>query len=146
MKRATFKWKVLGNVCVSCSSAGEIPEEDWNAHLKALESAGVIKALTSTVGPIDVDSTHRKQAAEVVMRKHMRCAMVTDERLVRGLVTAISWLGVDIKAYAWDEARRALEYLDVPASLHDRVHAVLLELRQACVLADAVLKTAARAG
>jgi hypothetical protein len=144
MKQSTLKWSIVGDVCVSCVTEGRIAEDAWRAHLEALAAPAITMALTSALGPIDVDGTHRKQVADLVAHKGMRTVMVTDERMVRGLATAISWLGVDIKAYSWVDVRDAIAHLKSSRPEQERLLEALMDVRRACQAAETTAKTGVR--
>ena len=58
--------------------------------------------------------------------------MVTDDKLVRGILTAISWFGGNVKAYPWAELKAAIQYLKIPSHSEDRVESLAAELRRRC--------------
>jgi hypothetical protein len=68
--------------------------------------------------------------AEVLRSRNIPTAAVTDERLVRGLITAVSWLGVDIKPFAWSEVHNAVTYLKVPSIFADKVYETAMAFKK----------------
>jgi hypothetical protein len=48
-----------------------------------------------------MSSTQRRQAAQLAEELSLRTVVVTDDRIGRGIVTAVSWLGADIRAASW---------------------------------------------
>jgi hypothetical protein len=66
---------------------------------------------------------------ETLKRKGVQIAIVTDEKVVRGIVTAASWVGVDAKAYSWTELRDAIKHLGIPPESTERVVAAVNHLR-----------------
>lgn len=111
MKYATHKWVTVENLIMTFTSAGEIGQADWDGFMAALDSPNITRYLGMSRGLIGVNSLKRKQGSEILNRRKISSAIVTDERFVRGLVTAVSWLGVDMKAFSWAELRLALRHL-----------------------------------
>lgn len=128
-----MKWILVDDVFISCATEGSVPDEVWASYVKDLHERRFAKHLATAVGAVALTSTQRKSAAEVIMRRGVPVAVVTDERLVRGIVTAVSWLGVDIKAFSWGEVRPALRHLQVSPEVVDRAFMGLTNLRNACM-------------
>jgi hypothetical protein len=129
MSKANFEWVILGDLAVSCTSRGDMPNERWNEYLKELRAYRVSKVLGTAVGSLSLTSAQRKQASEVMEELNITSAGVTDESIVRGFVTALSWVGVNIKAFSWAELRQAIAYLQVPPSVAERAFQAAHELR-----------------
>jgi hypothetical protein len=110
-------WRVYSQVLVSFTKAGKIPNEVWDAYIAALSSPSVKSSLALTVGSVDVNSVQRKQVSEVVTnpKSQLLCVVVTDNPLTRGIATAVSWFGANLKAFSWRDLERALESLGVNA-------------------------------
>lgn len=109
---AYHEWAEFGHILVTFSTAGEISDTDWDGFMKDLDRTAITKYLGVSVGVVHANSVKRKQGSEILTRRKISSAIVTDETLVRGLVTAVSWLGVDMKAFAWTDLGRAIHYLD----------------------------------
>ena len=62
--------------------------------------------------------------------KALSIAVVTDVKLVRGMVTAVSWLGVDIKAFSWLDVSAALKHLEVTNATQSSAIAVIERFRR----------------
>jgi len=58
-----------------------------------------------------------------------KISVVTLSRLVRGIVTAISWFNPNIKAFSTIQIPAALEYLEIPAAEHDTIYREIKSLR-----------------
>ncbi len=72
----------------------------------------------------------RKKGVDAAKEKGIRVAVVTDERLVRGIVTAASWFGTDIQAFDWSHLRDAIDFLQVQTELKDYVERTCEDLRR----------------
>jgi hypothetical protein len=80
--------------------------ERWFA---AAELPGSTISLILTVGPLRIDPELRRAIVATLERIRMRMVAVTDNRLNRGLIGMIGWLGVSVSSYPWsrlDDAAR----------------------------------------
>jgi hypothetical protein len=102
---------VFGHILVTFTTAGLITDTDWNQFMHGLEKEPVTKYLGVSFGTVEVSSVKRKQGAEILKRRRISAAIVNDDRLVRGMVTAVSWLGVDMKPFASADLGPAIHYL-----------------------------------
>jgi hypothetical protein len=106
-------WTVVGDLMVSFHLPGPIPRDAWDDYCDTIASASVLKVLATSIGAVEVDSDQRKQMS-LALRTPPRAAaaIVTDEAIVRGLMTATAWLGrVDLKAFPWHKVADAYRYL-----------------------------------
>lgn len=124
-------WRRLGDVMICVSGSGEVSDETWSRYLDSLEHESVKKYIGVTIGTTQLKSTQRKSGTETLKRRGIRPAVVTDDRLVRGIVTAASWLGLEVKAFSTTELERALEWLEVDAELSSQILKVTKELSAA---------------
>jgi hypothetical protein len=132
------QWIVLGDLMVSFTRPGkEGPDALWQTFAKDL-SKGIGRYLATSVGTVEVTSVQRKLVADVLRNRNIPTAAVTDERLVRGLITAVAWLGADIKPFAWADLHGAIEYLRVPSIFSDKAHETAMRWRSE--LADKSLR------
>jgi hypothetical protein len=129
MKPAIHKWINLGDLLISFSTAGPVPTDVWDEFLKHVNEAPVSKFLGASVGLFEVSSIQRKQLSNIMMKRKIPIAAVTDEKLVRGIVTAASWLGVNVKAFAWVDLRQAIRHLGVARPMEDTAYEKVMELR-----------------
>ncbi len=128
---ASHQWMFLDNLLVTVSSSGLIPAETWDSFIAAMrEAKGTTRYLAATTGPIETTSIQRKEVFEVAKNLRMRVAVVTDERLTRGIVTAAAWVGVDCASFSWAEAQKAVSFLALPPALGDRALAAIEKMRR----------------
>jgi hypothetical protein len=112
----------VGGVLVSVYSARNPTNEDWNEYLQLCRkhvARGHAKALAVTDGG-GPDVHQRAATLEAVGENNMTAAVVSDARIVRGIVTALSWFNRRIRAFPFSNGagiQDALTYLevDVPA-------------------------------
>ena len=102
---------VFGHIICTFTTAGLITDPDWDAFMRDLEKEPVTKYLGVSTGTVEVSSLKRKQGSEILKRRKISSAIVTEDRLVRGMVTAVSWLGVDMKAFSFADLPAAIRYL-----------------------------------
>lgn len=106
-------WVVVGDLMVSFHPPGPIPTDDFTDYCDTIASASVHKVLSTSIGAVEVDSAQRRQM-NLALRASPRtaAAIVTDEAIVRGLMTATAWLGrVDLRAFPWHKVADAYRYL-----------------------------------
>lgn len=132
--KSAHKWKIVGDTIVSVTTQGPIPQDIWEEFIKDLKRKEVTRWLSAAIGYVEANSVQRKMSIDVTGPRGMVVAVVTDERLVRGMVTAASWLGVKISAFSWDEMSAAVRYLGslAPAAEH-RILVEVNHLRNACL-------------
>jgi hypothetical protein len=133
MPTSTMKWVVVDDLLVVCASAGEAPKEVWDNYVEALKDKRVTCHIAASVGALEVSSLQRKAANEVLKVRGIPMTVLTDSGLVRGLVTAASWLGLNISAFEWGDMRSALRQLKVNKVTEDRAVIALAQLRDACL-------------
>lgn len=105
-------WAVISDrVLISLTQSGPISDARWKQFLDDFRSSGVQYVLGTSVGSVDVNSVQRKSVAELLKGK--RIAVVTDHRIARGIVTALGWLGLDIKSFDWPSLTQAVDYLGI---------------------------------
>jgi hypothetical protein len=70
-------------------------------------------------------SVQRSKLSRIPELKTIPSAVVTSSAVARGIVTAVSWLGTKVRAFAPVNLRDALAYLRVPTELR---HGILREV------------------
>jgi hypothetical protein len=124
------RWAVVHDLFISVTSPGKVSDEDWQKFMQAFRASSATKYLAGIFGgTAEVSSVQRKQAAELLRSRGIRTAVVTDDTLVRGLVTAVGWLGANVNAFAWTDTKGALKYLGVTEIAAERALTTLTALR-----------------
>lgn len=116
MRDAVSKWVILDDTLISVTGPGTPPDDLFQIFLADLRKDAVKSYLGATLGKTDSTSVQRKQLSEIMKSRGIRTATVTDNALIRGAATALSWMGVKIKAFPWSETKAALAYLGVEGS------------------------------
>jgi hypothetical protein len=106
-------WIVEGELMVSFYVAGPIAPAVWQDFCDTLASGATHKLLVASIGAVEIDAMQRRQINEALRaRPPVAVAVVTDEALVRGQMTAMTWLGhIDVTSFAWHKLTDAYRHL-----------------------------------
>lgn len=135
MAESVFKWIKDGEVMIAVNTAGKISDETWAAFIEEFQGSDFRCYIGASLGILEVSSVQRKQAAETIRHNSISVAIITDDILVRGVVTAVSWLGANARSFAWKDIDRAFERLDLLERKHELMPHVE-RLRAACLAED----------
>lgn len=109
---ARFKWDAVGEVLIGYGKAGKVSDQQWDDWVNALKAPEVTRVLNIADGSPEVNSVQRAKANEVIKQRQLVVAVVTDEVLLRGMVTAASWfVGNAIKAFSAKQISDAIAFL-----------------------------------
>lgn len=134
MKYGKLKWVMSGDILVSFATEGSLNTKEWDELIHDLSTKLVRKYLVTTVGSGELNSLQRRQIAEVFSKKRIGVAVVTDQSIIRHIVTGISWLGVDIKPFPWKDIRLAIRHLGVSGVHEDRLIQIVNDLKKSALL------------
>jgi hypothetical protein len=95
-------WVVYGDLVMSLTREGAVPNEHWQRYLEDLRRATTKVVLGFGVGAMSVNSKQRRQAAVALSDK--RVAAVLNSSVARGIATAFSWLGLQLRSFALSPA------------------------------------------
>lgn len=129
MKEGILKWEITGNLLMSFATAGPVPEPVWADFVKHLKKPEVKRYIGTAIGAAELNSVQRKNASDTLKACKISAVVITESGLVRGLVTAASWLGADIKSFDWPELYKGLEHLGVTGSQQERAVAIIQRLK-----------------
>jgi hypothetical protein len=128
---SNFCWATSGSLIVSFSHPGNIPIARFAEFLDTLRSDSQLKhVLVVSVGSAPIDSVQRKSLADTVRDRDMKVAVVLDNAFTRGILTALSWLGVKIKTFDPAKERDAISHLGFPDTEFDRIVQAIDQLRK----------------
>ena len=113
MAECVFKWVKDGDVMIGVNTTGKISDEDWSAFMAEFGASDYKIYMGFSLGILEVSSAQRKQSAAAIRENGTSVIVITDEVLVRGIVTAVSWLGANVKSFPWRDVDRALQYADL---------------------------------
>lgn len=128
MKNLAFK--IIGNLSIAVHNNRTPTDTEVHEYCVALAKHDVrqLRALIFTDGGAP-NSTQRNEVNSVLKGREHPTAVVSDDRMVRGIVTAFSWFNSKIRAFSPANINEALDYLGVPPAEHDRVIAEAKKLR-----------------
>lgn len=121
MVQDVHRWVIIDDLMISVTLPGPSDDSVWRAFARDLSTKGVTKYLGTAVGTVEVNSVQRRIVADALKLRRTPCAAVTDDKVVRGFITAVSWMGVDIRAFSWSDLRAAAEFLRVPPENVDKM-------------------------
>lgn len=117
----SLEWELVGDVMVVMTRPGPIPQPRWDNYISDIVENDVRLVFALVAGSITVNATQRKSAADVLKQKNSSAVVLTDSRVARGILTAISWLGANVKAIPWSDIDRAVEETSSPAPVSKRL-------------------------
>jgi hypothetical protein len=111
---------------------GRPTDGEVDLHIdQAMAMASSVRAvLVVTDGPDagGPDAGQRAKMARVGMLR-MPTAVVTESVLARGVMTAVSWLGAPVRAFAPEDLFRAFDFLKISSPVRARIPARLEALK-----------------
>ena len=116
---ANMKHSVLDDLFILVHTEDPPSEKEWDAYLADLgRLAGGIQKLTTLVftkggGP---NVAQRAQLNKVLSGRPTRAAVISDARMPRVIVTALSWFNPEIRWFAEHRGIDALGYIGRPES------------------------------
>lgn len=132
MTQLVFKWTVEDGVMVVVAGEGVMPPDKWAEHMRDLADEPVTRVLGLNIGTIQLTSVQRKQASDIAKQRGLFSIIVSDSAMTRGIITAVSWLGANIRAFPWSDFDGAMKALRLSPEQERRVAARATELRQQC--------------
>jgi hypothetical protein len=129
MKTARLKWQVVDDLAISFATEGKLRDDEWAQLIQAIKTKAVTRYLNLSVGSVEVNSIQRKAMIDVLNAKKISVVVVTDDSIVRGLVTAANWLGVNVKAFSWKESEKGVVALGFTDASGRRILQVVHDLK-----------------
>jgi hypothetical protein len=119
-----MKFGVVDGVLILVHGEREPQDREWDAFLDTYEreQSGMRGLLVFTPGP-SPDSARRKRLSELNERRPVPIAVLTPSRIARGVVSALSWLGLAIRAFEPDALDKALDHLALTGATRGKVSA-----------------------
>jgi hypothetical protein len=105
-------WVVYGDLVMSLTREGQVPDRHWELYTEDLRRSTIRVVLGLGVGAMSVNSRQRRSAALALHDK--RVAAVLNSSVARGIATAFSWLGLQLRSFSFSETQvlDAFSYLD----------------------------------
>lgn len=96
---------------VVLAGTGVMPDSFIDGLSHEVDTYDVTRILALAQGRVKMTSVQRRRVAETF--KGLKVAGIADDAFTRGVITAISWLGLNIKGFAPDRLDLAMDYLDI---------------------------------
>ncbi len=125
---AANSWVFIGPLVISFNQPGQLDPARWEQFVEEIKQRPITHCLGTGIGAIEVNSVQRRQAASALRDK--KVAVVSDHVVSRGIVTALGWLGLDIKSFDWSHVEDAATFLDVPTLTNEQIVNAALDLRE----------------
>lgn len=127
---ALAEWRMLsGGLCVFYGSGGDFHGEPFERWLTDLEANQVKLYVGGTGAKFNLPGSVRARGRGFFLANQVPFATVTDDRIVRGFVTAGSWFGMKIAAFSWANAMEAMTWLKLDRDRAGEARRVLDELK-----------------
>ncbi len=104
-----FESAHIDDTLIVCHAAGTIPPAVWSRFMTEVRKKPITKYIGVTMGFPDATSIQRKDLFSYLTEKHVTVVVITDERIVQGVVTAARWVGVNAYAFSSRDTQAALE-------------------------------------
>jgi hypothetical protein len=114
----------VGDVRLVLQVAGRPTDAEIEQHIaEAKAMAGTVRVVLVIADGPDASGPDATQRAKMAHAGLLRVptAVVTQSVLARGIMTAVSWLGAPIQAFAPDRLFQAYEFLQISAPVRARI-------------------------
>jgi hypothetical protein len=103
----------IDRLLLAVHSAAPPTNDEWHRWFDLIDGLafGEGRALIETYGPCGPSASQRKELAVHVKRVAMRSVLFTDSLVLRGMVTAMAWFGVALRAFPPGQHAAAAEHL-----------------------------------
>jgi len=116
-------------VIVCLATEGQWEPGNYARFLDTLGQPGISAFLGCALGNFQPSSPQRKACAEIFKSRAISAIAITDSPLVRGVVTAVSWFGANVRAFAWRDMAKALERVNATEEQVSRIMSAIEALR-----------------
>jgi hypothetical protein len=133
---SSVSWAYCGDLLIAFNRPEPIPDDLFETFVRSVSRKAPTKLLATSTGPASIAGHQRKRFAELF--RHCKVSAVSDHRVTRGIITAMGWLGLQIRAASWDNLREAIDYLEPNGTTAADVQALTLKLRDKSMRLDSV--------
>lgn len=113
-------------------------DEEWAVYMGTMQTITADDSLLIFSWGGGPTLKQRRELEEVVTHHEGKVAVVTESRIARGIVKAISWTGKDIKAFDFTRREAAFEYLGLSDSEQEQALDGARSLARALQLDDTI--------
>lgn len=122
----------IDDALVIIFAPGPVSKDEWARLMNELKKKPITRVISGALGAFEANSIQRQEGSAYVKEHHIKMVSITDDRLVRGFVTAASWVGADIRAFAWKDLDAAIKHAGfVGEEKVAQVANLVLQLRRA---------------
>jgi hypothetical protein len=118
----TVAYKLLPDLLISVHGKAPVSDEQFPEILRIFRGLDYenIRMLVVTEGG-GPTPRQRSVMTKALGGRQMRNAVVSDDMLIRGIVTALSWFNPKIRSFRSDDLEGAMRYLGLPPARFDEV-------------------------
>jgi hypothetical protein len=128
---ASMAWSISDEIVVTLHNGMPPRDADWADYMSDVEHSGVrVRGILVIPRGTRITPKQRVEVQKWFEVNKARAALVTDSAISRGVVTALSWFGVSIKAYRESELEDAMRYLAVPREAHGKLKTLVTDLTE----------------
>jgi hypothetical protein len=114
-------------VAIAVHDAVPPTDEEWDRWMRYYDGRTEGRALVESYEGAGPNAKQRKVLAERTQGIDLRAAILTDSLVVRGIVTAIAWLGIPQRAFPPGHFQQAGEFLGLT---HDELARAIEEINR----------------
>jgi hypothetical protein len=126
----TMAWSRCGDVHLLVHAPGIPLDADWAEFMKDVTTT-VMPGIVVAAGSAKLSPKQRSEVQQWFERSGVRGSVVTDSPVARGVVTALSWFKVKLRAFSPRDLDRAFEYAGVEPGERANARAELEQLQRA---------------
>jgi hypothetical protein len=136
----TMAMRRIGRVMIGVHDSEPPTEAEWTrwVMLGRCSAERELRVLVETRGQGGPNGKQRREFADALARLDLRCAIISDSLIVRGVVTAVAWLGVALRAFQPGDHQRAADYLGLTDAELASALAAFVDLRRECNLHNSI--------
>ena len=124
----SISWTLYRNILIAVQRPGIPTDGDWLEYM--LDARGTPFTGVLVIGDgSKLSPTQRVDVEQVINSNGANSAVLTSSAFTRGVVTALRWFGVPMKAFALSDLKGALDFLAVPAADRSDVLAVVEQVK-----------------
>ena len=126
----THRWHFIADIVVTETVPGEITDDLYFRFVNEIDIRNVWTVFSMAQSEAgSISATQRKRVSAVMSKKGIAAVVITDDTLTRGIVTAVSWLGVKAKAFTWKEIEKAIEFTTPKPEIQDQLRKIAFRFR-----------------
>lgn len=120
---STHEWCIIGDVLLNFTT-GVVSDDVWHRYLEDVRKSDIRVNLAFSTPSGSLTALQRKSASDLLKSKNIRAVVLTDNAMVRGVVTALTWLGTNICAYSYADLEKALADVAAPPAVEKEIREI----------------------